>query len=426
MELEREGKAQQVGWTALLVNGNLEGDDVTSFFSKEAPSTEVLPSVIYEGVGVDGSRGIMVQSADNPTQDWDTQFWMYFQENIPEGTKWRVSFDYRASQDGGSDTQAYAEPGDYIHYEMIGSPNFSTEWQHWTNEGVVTATQAGPNGNGGLFHSIAFNLSKNKVATQFFFDNLKFEIFKVGTVAEFSNDVILIDFGFETNMKELVQASGQKRLMYPLNCVTVKVNGEVKELYSVEGFEDGRFYIFLNEGLAPSDVVEVTFTNPEGQEYHLVNLSETGGDVQDFTVTATYNSEVEGSDVCPYASITPQLVSADPENGAVEVPNNITEFKLKFDKDVDCSLLEATLNDEVLTVSPAEGYADEVTFVRTGTDDLADGDYTLHITKVYPVRHLDESTFGDVTITFIVGIPATPPDDEPAPMFTPVVTPIRK
>ena len=245
-------------------------------------------------------------------------------------------------------------------------------------------------------------------------------------VVEFSSDVIQIGFDFETNMGQLVQASGNSRLLFPLGCVTVKANGEDKEVYSVEGFEDGRFYIFLSEGLESGDVVEVTFANPEDEAYHLVNLSEAGGDVQDFTITATYNSEVEGSDVCPYASITPQLVSADPENGAVEVPNNITEFKLKFDKDVDCSLLEATLNDEVLTVSPAEGYADEVTFVRTSTDDLADGDYTLHVTKIYPVRHLDESTFGDVTITFTVGIPATPPDDEPAPMYTPVPKPIRK
>ncbi len=413
MELEREGKAQQVGWTELLVNGDLEGDDVTSFFSKEAPSTEVLPSVIYEGVGVDGSRGIMVQSADNPTQDWDTQFWMYFQENIPEGTKWRVSFDYRASQDGGSDTQAHAEPGDYIHYEMIGSPNFSTEWQHWTNEGVVTATQAGPNSNGGLFHSIAFNLSKNKVATQFFFDNLKFEIFKVGTVAEFSNDVILIDFGFETNMKELVQASGQKRLMYPLNCVTVKVNGEVKELYSVEGFEDGRFYIFLNEGVEPNDLVEVTFTNPGDQKYHLTYQSGPGGDVQNFTGVAEYNPEVEENDGYPYDYLTPVVMVADPEDGSFNLPNSIKEFKLKFDKDVDCGALEAKLNNESLSISPAEGNASEVTLVRNSSNDLADGEYTLHVTKIYPILRLDDSIYGDTIITINVGKVNTNPNDVP-------------
>ena len=67
MELYREGKSQVVGWVDLVNNGDMEGDDVSSFFSKEAPSTEVLPSVIYDGVGVDGSRGVMVQSADNPT-----------------------------------------------------------------------------------------------------------------------------------------------------------------------------------------------------------------------------------------------------------------------------------------------------------------------------------------------------------------------
>ena len=412
MELVREGKAQVVGWVDLISNGDLEGDDVSSFFSKEAPSTEVLPSVITDGVGVNESRGIMVQSADNPTQDWDTQFWMYFPEVVPEGTKYRVQFDYRSSVDGSVDTQAHEEPGDYIHYEMIGSPNFTSEWQHYSLEGTVTAQQA-HNDQGKQLRSIAFNLSKNKVATQFFFDNLKFEVFKVGTVAEYSNDVIEIDFGFETNMAELVKAAGKKRLMYPFDCVTVKVNGEVKPLFSVEGFEDGRFYIFLEEAVNEGDVVDVTFINPTNPAYHLIYQSGPGGDVNNFQGIASYNPEIEDNEGYPYAYVTPTVMAADPEDGSFNLPNSIKEFKLKFDKNVDCAAIDAKLNNEQLSVVPADGFAEEITLTRNSTNDLVDGEYTIHVTKIYPELQLDESIYGDTIYTINVGKVNLDPNDVP-------------
>ena len=416
MELEREGKAQVVGWTDLITNGDMEGDDVSCFFSKEAPSTEVLPSVIYDGVGVDESRGIMVQTADNPTQDWDSQFWIYLPEVLPEGTKYRVKFDYRSTVDATVDTQSHDEPGDYIHYEMIGSPNFTSEWQTYNYEGTVTAQQAGVE-SGKEMRSIAFNLSKNKVATQFFFDNIKFEVFKMGTVAEFSNDVIEIDFGFETNMAELVKASGQKRLMYPTNCVTVKAGGEVKEIYSVEGFEDGRFYIFLNEALNDDDVVEVTFTNPTDPAYHLIYTSGPGGDVNYFSGIANHNSEIEDNDGYPYAYLTPVVMEADPEDGSFNLPNSISEFKLRFDKLVDCAALDAKLNNEQLAVVPAEGFSDNVTLTRTSTGDLVDGEYTISVTKIYPELRLDDTIFGDTVFTINVGKVVIDPSDVPADLL---------
>ena len=89
MELEREGKAQVVGWTDLITNGDLEGDDVSCFYSKENAGAP-FPSVITDGIGVDGSRGIMVHSAAGAAQDWDAQFWINLPETLPEGTKFML------------------------------------------------------------------------------------------------------------------------------------------------------------------------------------------------------------------------------------------------------------------------------------------------------------------------------------------------
>ena len=176
-------KQAEVEWTDIIVNGSLEGTEVANFFSKEAPSAEVLPSRIFDGMGKDGSRGIKVESAAGASQDWDTQFWIYLPTTLPEGTKYKVEFDYRSDVAGSADTQAHAAPGNYIHYQMIGSPNFTTDWQHYEASGVITADQAEaktdgvPNGN--KFQSIAFNLSKDRAnAVKFFFDNIKFMVEK--------------------------------------------------------------------------------------------------------------------------------------------------------------------------------------------------------------------------------------------------------
>ena len=409
MELEKQGKAQVVGWTDLITNGDLEGDDVSCFYSKENAGSP-FPSVITDGAGVDESRGIIVHSAAGAAQDWDAQFWINLPETLPAGTKYRGSFAYRASMDASADTQAHRDPSDYIHYEMIGSPNFTTEWQVYTFEGELTEEQSGE----GTMHSIAFNLSKDRANDiDFFFDNIKFEVYKYGTVAEFSNDVIQIDFGFETNIPELVKQSGKKRLMFPEGTASVKVNGEEKALYSIEGFEDGRFYVFLEEAVMEDDVVEVTFTNPTDAAYHLTYTSGPGGDVNNFTGIATYNMDIEDNEGYPYTYVTPTIMKADPEEGSFNLPNSLKEIKLSFDKPVDCEAIDAKLNREQLSVVPATGFAEQITLVRNSSEDLTDGEYTVQVSKIYPELRLDDSIFGDSIWTINVGKVNLDPNDVP-------------
>ena len=352
MEVERQGKAQQVGWTELLTNGDLEGDDVSCFYSKENGGAP-FPSIITDGIGVNESRGIMVHSAAGAAQDWDAQFWINLPEILPQGTKYRVSFDRRASMDGTADTQAHADPSDYIHYEMIGSPTFTTEWQTYKFEGEITASQAGPNGSGGLMHSIAFNLSKDRNNdVDFFFDNLKFEVYKYGTMAEYYMDIVQVDFGFDTNIPALVQASGKSRLIFPEGCAKVTADGKEMVVMSVEGFADGRFYVFTEEALDDNATIEVSFTNPKDPAYHLIYTSGPGGDVNDWSGEADLNEDVAKEDAYAFVFVRPTVMSTDPEDGSFNLPNSIKEFTVNFDKPADCSVLKATINGKALTVSP--------------------------------------------------------------------------
>lgn len=412
MEVEKADNAPTVGWSNLIINGDMEGDDVSSFFTK-VNQGDPEPSVIVDGEGVDGSRCIKVEATEKKADAWDNQFWFRFSEIVPAGTKYRVSFDYRADADAKASTQAHAEPGDYIHHDMLGDVNFTTDWNNFYKEGVVTADQAGPNTGGGLFTSIAFNLNELADANNYYFDNISFEIFKLGTLVEYGQDVIKIDFGFDTNIPALVAASGKPRLIFPKDCVKITVDGDLLEeadITSVEAFADGRFFIFL-ENMIDGDV-NVKFTNPTDAAYHLVYTSAAveGQSVANYDGPATENEDVameEGA--FAYIYLEPVIIESDPEDGSFNLPNSLKEFHVTFDKLVDCKDIVATLNGKKLTVSPADGFAEKIVLKREG-GDLTTGEYTIKMDNVYPEARL-EKNFATFEYSFFIGKVDVDPSD---------------
>ena len=408
IEVEKAATSQQIGWVNLINNSDMEGDDNSSFWTKlwtdeKGNDSPIFNSIITDGVGMDGSRGIKIEVAKKEANAWDNQFWFRFNELVPAGTKYRVSFDYKAETDAAVSIQAHNEPSQYLS-GLFDNLTFSENWETFATEGEST------NDN---FLSVAFNLNEYAEANTYYFDNIKFEVYKYGTTVEFSNDVILVDFGFDTNLADLVKASGKTRLMYPNDCVAVKVNGEAQEIYSVEGFADGRFYIFLETPTSSEgDEVLVSFTNPDREDLRLIYTSgSVGSAVANFAgVIAAYNSEVEENDGYPYDWLIPTLVKADPEDGSFNLPTGFNTFKLYFDKNVDCSALVATINGQAMTISPSTGVANEITL---GCDALADGTYTIKVTKIYsdPDHRLDDTIFGEESITVSVGKVNADPND---------------
>ena len=160
-------------WSDLIVNGNMEGESMECFYVTEQGVGGPFVAVATNGIGKDGGKAVKVQSQDNPAQDWDTQFFIRLPYQLPAGTKFKVSFDYKADKAGDFDTQAHTEPGGYIHWACIGSGSFTSDWQTYEKEGSISADMSK---EGQLMQTIAFNLAKNKVATEFIFDNVKFEV----------------------------------------------------------------------------------------------------------------------------------------------------------------------------------------------------------------------------------------------------------
>ena len=407
LEVEKADKSKQVGWTDLINNGDMEGDDVSSFFTKVSKG-DPLPSTITDGAGVDGSRGIVVETTDKVSDPWDNQFWFRFNEPLIAGTKYRVSFDYRADEDAGADTQAHAEPSDYIHYDLFGKIQFTTDWQTFTKEGEVTAQQST---DAKKFLSVAFNLNDDShpEANNYYFDNIKFEIYKAGTTALFCGDVILIDFGFDTNLPELVAQTGAKRMFFDKSSATVKVNGEAVQIFSVEGCDDGRFYIFMDDGIDDDATVEVSLTS--------LGLTYTGGAnigsaVPDFNGEAEWNADVQDetkyNDPYPYVMVTPTVMKTNPDAGSFNLDASTT-FTITFDKLVDCAALVATANGNRMTVSPSSDFAKEVTL----SGGLSDGENVIKISKIYPEERLDDSIFGEYEFSVGVGETVNDPNDQP-------------
>lgn len=416
MVLVRKGKEKQVGWVNILTNGDFEGDDFSSFAlalradNGDGNVTYTINSdpdaKVEEGVGKGNSKGLSIKTMANAPQSWSTQLFVVLPEILPAGTEWRFSMDALANPESSIDVGAHAEPRSYqggggdISSDFNGI-TITPEWTTITAKGTISESLVSKS-----FQSIAFDLNKNAESTQYYFDNIKFEIYKYGTVAEYKDDALLIDFGFETNLAELCKAAGKKRVQFPKENAKVLVNGEEISITSVEGFEDGRFFIFLDE--VPDGEVRVIYNNVAGDmQLKYAGGPSAGQAVPNVDEIAEYNDDLLNGmpdDVYPYTMLAPAVVAAKPEQGSFNIKSNLKDFYVKFDKKADASKIVATLDKKALTVSPAEGMVEEVTLKYDGAD-LADGLHTINITKIYPEEMLDESIYTDTTYVFSVGAP---------------------
>ena len=226
-------------WADLIVNGDMEGESMECFYVTEQGVGGPFVAVATEGIGKDGGKAVKVQSADKPSQDWDTQFFVRLPYELPAGTKFKFSFDYKSDVAGSADTQCHNEPGQYIHYTCAGSPNFTNEWQHYEYEGMVASQCDGSDNKNEAgeflykkdFQTIAFNLAKNQVATVFIFDNVKFEV-EESIVSSLTKDPAVDPKPYPVGIKT-VNASKEDGLYYDLQ--GRRVAKPARGLYIING-----------------------------------------------------------------------------------------------------------------------------------------------------------------------------------------------
>lgn len=161
------------GWISLITNGDLSGDDVTNFRTKNEDGGEI-DAVIDENGGRMNGRGIKVVSKDNATYDWGTQFFIKSSQLMKEGQKFHIEFDYRADRPANAATQAHCNPGEYN--TNIGSIDFTVNWKHFSETYDVTAAMVTGRVDEqdvvrGML-SFGMNLSQDKNTNNFYFDNI--------------------------------------------------------------------------------------------------------------------------------------------------------------------------------------------------------------------------------------------------------------
>ena len=173
--------------TDIIINGDLEGTDLQCFFAMEdgKGSDNITFATVVDGVGKNGSRAIVVQSSGNEVNNWDTQFYVRLPYVLPKGTKYKVTFDYKANKASHCYLQICNEPGEYVHWSMS-KPNrdfnwdFGTDWNTmYSGEMTVPDECDGSQNAGGYlnnFQTISFSMGVTKEATEFIIDNIKVEV----------------------------------------------------------------------------------------------------------------------------------------------------------------------------------------------------------------------------------------------------------
>jgi len=435
-EIVLEGTVKPVsGILSLINNGDAEGTDLESFpVSYDGPNNGDTANERPEIVsgGIDGGKCFKVTAFPDPTQTWHTQFYIKADETMAKGSKWTLSMAIKADKNTKITTSAQANPrqwkGGFIDEFSVG-----TEWKEYTWSGEIGVDD---------FRSIAFDLNNGDErnaddngwlpgngGTTFYFDNIQFGYDLGGSnpmtsiSTNYGSDIIRIDLNNSTNIKALVEAAGGKTLIFDNKYGTVTWNGNTCEILSIEGRPDGNLYMFLMTNGTSDDFnaedaeVKVSFTNPEDPAYHLtfINGKWEGQAVPDFSgIIAPYDEELAMADIASYLWGGPELETAEPEPGSFNLPADTKEFKITFNQKVDVATVNAKLNSEKLTVTPAEGLAQQITLTRTGAGNL-DGTYELRITGMVGEKEMPQEE--DIVIRYSFGQTSLEGDEQPEVIY---------
>lgn len=163
-------------------NGSMQaGESMSSFIVRESGKSDVEGTVL-EGQGPDGKNCIAIQSVANPTNTYDTQFFIVANKTWAAGEQYKISFWYKATENAACETQCHGEPGSYLYWQMLPSnPSFTTEWQYYE------ATSTIPESGDGM-KSIAFNLNVNTNAVTYYFADIAWQSVEKGNTIPLTDE----------------------------------------------------------------------------------------------------------------------------------------------------------------------------------------------------------------------------------------------
>lgn len=226
-------------WNNMLLNSDCESDDTSCFYATEMTSGPKAATFGAAGTGADGAgRAIVVKSGDNPTNTWDTQFFVKTPRMMMAGEKYRFSMKYRADKEAGCETQSHNEPGGYVFYNMFTNPTFSTTWQKFVYKGTISEDQAGASG----MNTIAFNLSVLPEANTYYFDDIKWELEEKGNTIPLTPEEKkdTLTWALDNWVKGMMEATGGYVTAWDLANETVSgTDSDGDGIYELQSSENG-------------------------------------------------------------------------------------------------------------------------------------------------------------------------------------------
>lgn len=218
----------------------------------------------------------------------------------------------------------------------------------------------------------------------------------------FAYEAIRVDFGYATNIKDLVKQNPLGRVIMPEGCASVKLNGADVPVAAVELQSDGFMYIFL-DGVTfdnpETDKVEIAFKNPADESYQVKYAGTLApeGAVPDFTDnTGEYLAEVENAISWAYSE--PALVSTLPVDGSFALDETLDEVSFTFDKPVKTTTaygdpLKVKLNgSEDLVLKTTDESGEGVTTLTFGRQDgkaFTKGNYSITLEGIASTKDIE-------------------------------------
>ncbi len=222
----------------------------------------------------------------------------------------------------------------------------------------------------------------------------------------FEWNVIRVDFGFGTNIKDLVKASPiSGRVIMPADCAKVTVDGEEIDVESVELHSDGYMYIYPVEDIDDgAEEVRISFNNPEDEAHQVKYAGDLApeGAVPSFENEAAGYHEGLGSEVS-FDYLEPAATNITPEDGAFGL-ENVTEVKFTFDKKVSTKAkMTCALDDgeKLVLKNQDEEFTNTLVFTRQGGKPFDNALYTVSLDGVTSEKNT--TAMKPFTTTFEVG-----------------------
>lgn len=244
-----------------------EGGSMDNFIVRDATSAQDHPGEVLVGQGPNGMNCLKVVGKTNPSEEWDTQFFIYTPNKTWEsGEKYTLHMWYKANKAIGTDSQCHGAPGAYMHWQMLSpNPSFTTEWQEKTWTGTIP-------GEGNGMQSIAFNLNKNKSSDptfsyEYYFAGIEWS---AGYEKEIPKvEIVTVDYVENTDMEgddahNFVRKENNGALENVITAGAGKNGSRGVSVTSKAGAEqdwDTQFWIKMNDGmwLESGDQVTVQF-----------------------------------------------------------------------------------------------------------------------------------------------------------------------